>query len=143
MRIGIGSDHAGFQLKEHLKKQLTSEGYEVVDMGPHAPERVDYPVFAKKVATALACGDVERGVLVCGSGIGMSMTANKTKGIRAANCVNEFQARYSRLHNDANLICIGERVVGIAVAESMLSVFLKTEFEGGRHAARVAQIDNP
>ena len=143
MRIGIGSDHAGFTLKEQVKKQLSELGHEVVDMGPNSADRVDYPVYAKKVATALACGDVERGVLVCGSGIGMAMTANKTRGVRAANCVSEFQARYARLHNDANLICLGERVVGIAVVESMMDVFLNTEFEGGRHAARVAQIDNP
>jgi len=143
MRIGIGSDHAGFTLKEHLKKQLAELGHEIVDMGPHLADRVDYPVYAKKVATALACGDVERGVLVCGSGIGMAMTANKTRGVRAANCVSEFQARYARLHNDANVICVGERVVGMSMAESMMAVFFNTEFEGGRHAARVEQIDNP
>ena len=142
MRIAIGSDHAGYQLKEHLRKLILEIGHEVVDMGPNSNDRVDYPVYAKKVATALACGDVERGVLVCGSGIGMAMTANKTRGVRAANCVSEFQARYARLHNDANLICLGERVVGVAIAEAMLDLFLNTAFEGGRHAARVAQIDN-
>ena len=142
MRIGIGSDHAGFQLKNHINKKLAEMGHEVVDMGPENAERVDYPVYAKKVAVAVSCGDVERGILVCGSGIGMAMTANKSNGVRAANCVSEFQARYSRLHNDANVLCLGERVVGIAVAESILEIFLTEEFEGGRHEDRVAQINN-
>ena len=142
MRIGIGSDHAGFQLKSHIIKKLNEMVHDVVDMGPENAERVDYPVFAKKVSVAVSCGDVERGVLVCGSGIGMAMTANKSNGVRAANCVSEFQARYARLHNDANVLCLGERVVGIAVAESILDIFLSEEFEGGRHTDRVAQITN-
>ena len=142
MRIGIGSDHAGFQLKTHLQKMMLDAGHEVIDMGPENADRVDYPVFAKKVAVAVSCGDVERGLLVCGSGIGMAMTANKSQGVRAANCVNGFQARYSRLHNDANVLCLGERVVGVAVAESILETFLSTAFEGGRHADRVAQISS-
>ncbi|MBL92785.1 MAG: ribose 5-phosphate isomerase B [Myxococcales bacterium] len=142
MRIGIGSDHAGFQLKSHIIKKMNEMGHDVVDMGPESAERVDYPVYAKKVSVAVACGDVERGILVCGSGIGMAMTANKSNGVRAANCVSEFQARYSRLHNDANVLCLGERVVGTAVAESILEIFLAEEFEGGRHADRVAQINH-
>ena len=140
MRIAIGSDHAGYQLKNEIKDALSSLGHDVEDLGPENAERVDYPVYAKKVAQAVSGGAAEKGVLVCGSGIGMSMTANKYRGIRAANCINEYQAQYSRLHNDANILCLGERVLDTAAAKALLQLFLKTEFEGGRHAQRVAQI---
>lgn len=140
MKIALGADHAGFPLKEKIKEFLLSKGYEVIDMGTHSTESVHYPDFAKKVALAVQRGEADRGILVCGTGIGMSITANKFKGIRAALCTNEYMARMSRRHNDANVLCLGERVLGVELALSIVEAWLEEEFEGGRHEVRVKLI---
>jgi len=141
MKIAVGSDHAGFALKEHVRAYLEAAGHEVADVGTNTPESVDYPDFAAKVARMVVRGEVERGIIVCGTGIGVSMTANRFRGVRAANCTSEFAAEMTRLHNDANVLCLGERLVAPASAERIVDVFLSTPFEGGRHARRVAKID--
>ena len=135
--IAIGSDHGGFALKEHLKKKLEERGLEVRDFGTYSSDSCDYPVFAKAAALSVAGGECEKGILVCGTGLGMAITANKVKGIRAACCSDTFSARYTRLHNDANILCLGERVVGFGLAEELMDVFLSTGFEGGRHKRRI------
>jgi len=140
MKIALGADHAGFPLKEKIKEFLQSKGYEVIDMGTHSTESVHYPDFAKKVALAVQRGEADRGILICGTGIGMSITANKFKGIRAALCTNEYMARMSRRHNDANVLCLGERVLGVELALSIVEAWLEEEFEGGRHEVRVKLI---
>lgn len=142
MRLAIGSDHAGFDLKEIIKSWLQAEGHQVEDLGCHAPERVDYPLYAQKVAQAVAGGQAERGVLVCGSGIGVSIAANRIPGVRAALVNEPLSARLSREHNDANVVCMGARLVGPDMAREILRVFLETPFAGGRHQARVEQIDS-
>jgi len=140
MRIAIGSDHAGFPLKERIKKFLLEKGYEVIDFGTTSEDSTHYPLFAKEVSLAVQKGEAERGILVCGTGIGMSITANKFRGVRAALCLNEYMARMSRLHNDANVLCLGDRVLGEELALSIVEVWLETPFEGGRHAKRVELI---
>jgi ribose 5-phosphate isomerase B len=140
MRIVVGSDHAGFQLKQHLKALLEEWGHEVLDVGTGSTESVDYPEFGAAVGRKVVELGV-RGVAVCGSGIGISMAANKVPGVRAALVNEPTAARLSREHNDANVICFGERLVGRAVAEESLRVFLETEFAGGRHQKRVSQLD--
>ena len=142
MRIAVGSDHAGFAVKESLAQRLRDLGHDVVDCGAYSPERVDYPDFGAAVGRAVAGGGAEGGVCVCGSGIGIAMAANKITGVRAATVWDETSARLAREHNDANVICIGERLVGPEVAAAALSAWLDAEFEGGRHAARVAKIDD-
>ncbi len=142
MRVVIGSDHAGFHLKEALKKALGAWGHEVDDVGTHTLDSVDYPDFAVAVSRKVVAGGAGTlGVILCGSGIGVSIAANKVKGIRAARCDEPYSAQMARRHNDANVLCMGERVVGPGVAEMTLKLFLDTPFEGGRHAARVAKID--
>ncbi|HIP42878.1 MAG TPA: ribose 5-phosphate isomerase B [Aquifex aeolicus] len=140
MKIAIGSDHAGYPLKEKIKDFLEKEGYEVLDMGTHSQESTHYPLFAQAVARAVEEKKVDKGILICGTGIGMSITANKFKGVRAALCTNEYMARMSRLHNDANVLCLGERVLGVELALSIVKVWLETPFEGGRHLKRVELI---
>ncbi len=137
MRIAIGSDHAGFRLKEKIKEFLKEKGHEVIDFGTNSEESTHYPLFAKEVALAVQRGEAERGILICGTGIGMCITANKFKGIRAALCLNEYMARMSRLHNDANVLCLGDRVLGVELALSIVDVWLSTPFEGGRHQKRL------
>ncbi|RLE32520.1 ribose 5-phosphate isomerase B [Candidatus Acetothermia bacterium] len=140
MRIAIGADHAGFQLKEALIKGVLAP-YEVLDLGTHSPhEPVDYPEYAFAVAEAVAEERAEYGILVCGTGIGMAMAAARIPGIRAATCTNVFMARMARAHNNANVLCLGGRVLGIGLAEEIVRVFLTTPFEGGRHARRLALI---
>lgn len=139
--VAIGSDHAGFSLKEILKKHLEERGITVHDVGPFDSCSVDYPVFAKKLCKAVLEDDCP-GILICGTGIGMSMTANKIPGIRAAVCANGYQARMTRLHNDANVLCMGERVTGPGAAMEILDIFIDTEFEGGRHQRRIDLIEN-
>lgn len=140
MKIAIGSDHAGFHLKERIKEFLKGENYEVIDFGTRSTESTHYPIFAKEVAKAVQEGKADRGILICGTGIGMSITANKFPGIRAALCTNEYMARMSRLHNNANVLCLGERVLGVELALSIVKVWLETPFEGGRHEKRIELI---
>ncbi len=134
--IVLGSDSAGTELKNHLIDFLKENGYKYHDCG----ESKDYPDIAEEVCGKIVSGEADKGVLVCGTGIGISMAANKIKGIRAANCSDYFSAKYTRLHNDANIICMGGRVIGQGLAKELLNVFLNTEFEGGRHAVRVDKI---
>ena len=140
MKISIGSDHAGFEQKEQLKAYLAEGGYEVTDRGPANEERVDYPDFALLVACDVASGRAERGVLVCGTGIGMTIAANKVAGIRAANITSPEFAALCREHNDANVICLSGRFVDFVTNKSILGVFLTTTFGGGRHVARIQKI---
>jgi ribose 5-phosphate isomerase B len=142
MRIAIGSDHAGYFLKEALEAFLEQEGYGVVDMGCDSPDPVDYPDIAGKVAQAVAKGEVDRGLLVCGSGIGMSIAANKIVGVRAARVDEPVSAKLSREHNDANILCLGARLVGEDMARQCCATFYTTDFSGGRHRKRVEQITN-
>lgn len=140
MKIVIASDHAGLLLRRELLQALQNKGHEVRDLGPHSGDSVDYPDFASEVATAVARGEFDRGVLVCGTGIGMSIVANKHRGVRAALCTTEFEAGMARAHNDANVLCLGERVVGPGLGRAILERFLETPFEGGRHERRVQKI---
>lgn len=137
--IAIGCDHGGYALKCEIIRHLTERGFETVDMGCGG-ETVDYPDIAEKVCAKITDGSCERGILICGTGIGMSMTANKIKGIRAALCGDWFSAKFTRLHNDANVLCMGARVIGAGLACEIADVFLDTGFEGGRHVARVEKM---
>lgn len=137
MTIAIGSDHGGFALKEDIKRYLEKRGVSYRDFGTYTEDSCDYPVVAKEVAEAVACGEYSRGLLFCGTGIGISIAANKVAGVRAACCSDSFSARHARLHNDANILCLGGRVVGAGLACELVGLFLDTEFEGGRHARRV------
>ena len=138
--IVVGSDHAGFSLKEKIKATLKAKGFETLDVGTNSPDSVDYPDFGHKLATAIEEGVATRGVLVCGSGIGISMAANRHSTIRAANCTSPEMAKMARLHNDANVLALGERMVAEDVALKCLDAFLETAFEGGHHQARVEKI---
>lgn len=140
IRMVIGADHAGLLLRDVVKTALFARGIEVNDLGPQDTTPVDYPDQAVKVCAELTSGRADLGVLVCGTGIGMSIAANKLKGIRAALCTSEFEARFSREHNDANVLCLGGRVTGPGLAEAILSAFVGTQFEGGRHARRVDKL---
>ena len=138
-KISIGSDHAGFKLKESIKNYLTGAGYDVKDFGTNSEESVDYPDYAKLVSKDVVKNN-SRGILVCGTGIGMSIAANKIKGIRAAVCRNEYDAEMSRRHNDANVLALGSRITPKAKAKRIVDVFLKTPFEEGRHVQRIKKI---
>jgi ribose 5-phosphate isomerase B len=140
MTIAIGSDHAGFAHKQALAQLLRDDGHTVQDFGTHSTDSVDYPDFAAAAARAVASGQAERGVLVCGSGIGVAITANKIAGIRAANCQTAEMARLARQHNNANVVTLGERLVSLETASALVRAFLATDFEGGRHAGRVEKI---
>lgn len=140
MKVAIAADHGGFELKEALKKQLT--GITLTDLGTHSTDSVDYPDFGADLARKVAAGEFDRGILICGSGIGISIAANKVKGIRAALCHNVYTAEMARRHNDANVIAMGGRVVDENTAVEMARVFLNTDFEGGRHARRVEKLNN-
>ena len=135
--IAIGSDHAGFPLKESIKAYLIKNGVDFIDLGTDSEESCDYPVFADAVCKAITQGGCRLGILCCGTGIGMSMAANKHKGIRAAVCSDYFSAKYTRMHNDANILCLGARVVGSGLAEELVGIFLTTDFEGGKHKKRI------
>jgi ribose 5-phosphate isomerase B len=141
--IGIASDHAGFELKEVLREQLVALRRGVVDLGADGPEPVDYPDYGYAMARALREGRIDRGVLICGSGIGISIAANRFPEVRAALVHDELGARLARQHNDANVICFGGRMIGADVALDCLRVFLQTPFEGGRHCRRVDKLSNP
>lgn len=140
--IAVGSDHAGYVLKEQLAGELRDLGHQVLDLGAHSPDRVDYPDFGAAVGRAVAGGDAELGVCVCGSGIGIAMAANKVPGVRAATVHDATSARLTRQHNDANVICFGERLIGPEVASEALRAWLDAEFEGGRHAGRVDKLSD-
>jgi len=137
MKIAIAADHGGFELKQHLIKYLTAKGYEVSDFGTDSDESVDYPIYSAKVTSAILENEYKLGLLLCGTGIGMSLAANKIPGIRAAVCNDPFSAQMARAHNDANVLCIGARVIGSAMAEFIIDEFLNTTFEGGRHKMRI------
>ncbi len=137
MNLVMGCDHAGYLLKEHLKKYLSDKGHAIIDDGCYSEDSVDYPDIAEKVASTLKSGQAEMAILVCGTGQGMAMTANKISGIRAAVCCEVFSARAAREHNNANIIALGARVVGPGTAELLVEEFLQTQFAGGRHQRRV------
>ena len=138
--IALGADHGGYLLKEEIKKHLEKKGIDYIDFGTYSSDSVDYAKIAYKTCKSVTSGECEKAILCCGTGIGISMAANKVKGIRAACCSDWFSAKYTRLHNDANALCLGGRVVGAGLALEMVDVFLSTEFEGGRHQRRVDQI---
>ena len=140
-RIAAGADHAGVQLKDVLVVHLRELGHDVIDCGTNGPDRVDYPDFGEAVARKVAAGDAELGLCVCGTGIGIAIAANKVPGVRAATVHDVTSARLTREHNDANVICLGERLVGPELAKDSLDAFLGARFEGGRHASRVAKIN--
>jgi len=139
--IVIASDHAGVELKTALFEIVRSRGRDIRDLGPSDTTSVDYPDFAHRVAQAVAGGEADLGILICGTGIGMSMSANRHRGVRAALCHDAFTAEMSRRHNDANVLCLGARVTGLGVAEQMVSIFLDTDFESGRHQRRIEKIE--
>ena len=141
MRIALGSDHAGFHLKALIADHVARAGHEVVDVGTDSTDRVDYPDFGAAVGRAVAAGDAQFGLCVCGSGIGIAMAAGKVPGIRAATVHDVTSARMARAHNDANVMCVGERFIGPQVALDAVDTFIATDFDGGRHSARVAKID--
>ena len=141
IKIAIGSDHGGFNLKRKVAEFLTNEGYEVNDVGTHSTESCDYPIIARDVAKKVASGEAVKGIILCGSGVGVSIVANKVKGIRAALCHESYTARVSREHNDSNILCMGERVTGDALALDIVKTWLDTPFEGGRHKKRVDMIE--
>lgn len=138
--IAVASDHAGFDLKEILKRDLQEAGHDVLDLGTNSTQSVDYPDFGAAMADVVASGKVEKGVLVCGTGIGISIAANRNPKVRAAVVHDVTSARLTRLHNDANVVAFGQRLIGTETAREALKVFLDTEFEGGRHAGRVAKL---
>ncbi len=141
MRIALGSDHAGFHLKDLIARHVADAGHQVLDLGTDSTDRVDYPDFGAAVGRAVARGEADVGLCVCGSGIGIAMAAGKVPGIRAATVHDVTSARMARAHNDANVMCVGERFTGPQVALDAVDAFLATDFDGGRHAARVAKID--
>jgi len=136
-KIALASDHAGYELKDAIKAKLAAEGYETLDLGTNGPESVDYPDFGTAMGKAIENGDAERGVLVCGSGIGISIAANRNPAVRAALVQNGLAAKLSRQHNDANVVALGARLIGIEVAFDCIDSFLNTDFDGGRHQRRV------
>jgi ribose 5-phosphate isomerase B len=141
MKIALGCDHGGYELKEKILAFLKDMNHQVEDLGTHGPESVDYPQYAAKVARAVTSGEVERGILICGSGIGMSITANRFPGIRAALVSEPFSAKMSRRHNDSNILCLGGRFIGQDLAAEIVKVWLDEPFDGGRHERRIELID--
>ena len=137
MKIAIGNDHAALELKNHIVDYLVKEGHEVVNFGTDTPASTDYPIYGARVAHAVANGECERGIVICGTGIGISISANKVKGILCALCSEPVSAKLTRQHNDANVLAMGARIIGPAMAEEIVHTFLTTEFEGGRHSRRV------
>lgn len=140
MKIAIGNDHTAVELKNHIKEFLENKGYDVTDFGTSSDERTDYPIYGYKVACSVANKEFDFGILICGTGIGISLAANKVKGIRAAVCSEPYSARLTRAHNNANIIAFGARVVGPSMAEMIVEEFLTTEYEGGRHQKRIDMI---
>ena len=142
MKLAVGADHGGYALKTFILKYLTEQGHECVDYGCDSPERCDYPIYGERVARAVASGECELGVLICGTGIGISLAANRVPGIRAAVCSEPYSAQLTREHNNANIIAFGARVVGEGTAMTIVDAFLNAKFQGGRHAERVAMLDD-
>lgn len=140
MKVALGCDHAGYALKEVVTSLLNQEGHELLDEGTWSDESCDYPDFAERVALRVASGEAERGIIICATGVGMAMTANKIPGIRAAVCNDLYTARYSRLHNDANVLALGARVIGPGVAKEIASIWMQAPFEGGRHSRRLDKL---
>ena len=140
MKIAIGNDHVALDMKNHIKEYLEAKGHTLVDFGAHTTERTDYPIYAQKVSKAILSGECELGILICGTGIGISIAANKMDGIRAAVCSEPYSAALTRTHNNANIIAFGARVVGTATAETIVDAFLNAEYEGGRHQGRIDMI---
>lgn len=141
MKLAVASDHAGFELKEDIKSLLESEGHTVEDFGCYNEESCDYPDYAQKLCKALLSDTVDRGVLICGTGLGMSYTANRHKGIRAALCMNTEMAEMSRAHNDANVLVLGSKIIELRLAKDIIRVWMETPFDGGRHLRRIRKID--
>ncbi len=141
-KIAIGSDHGGFELKEKIRHHLSTQGFEVVDFGTYSTDSVDYPLYGKKVSEAVVNKEADFGILVCGTGIGISITANRIKSVRCALCTNTTMAKLTREHNDANVLALGGRIVGDVLALEIVDTFLSTEFLGGRHATRIAMIED-
>ena len=142
MKIALGSDHGGFDLKSAIKEHLQTLGHEVIDFGTDSHESCDYPLIAEPAARAVASGECDRGILVCGTGIGIGIAANKVPGIRCALCGDSYSAEMTRRHTDANVLAMGAGIIGPNLAKKITEVFLTTEFEGGRHARRVGLLDN-
>lgn len=140
MKIAIGNDHGGVEMKNHLVGWLKEHGYEVVNFGIDEAVSTDYPIYAERVARAVVSGECDRGILICGTGIGISISANKIHGVRCALCSEPVSTALSRLHNDANIVAMGARTIGLVMAEEIVRTFLTTGFEGGRHAVRVGKI---
>ena len=140
MKIGIGNDHSALELKAEIIGFLKEKGYEIVDFGTNSTESCDYPIYGEKVARAVAAGEVEKGILICGTGLGISLAANKVERIRAVVCSEPFTAKMSRAHNNCNILALGARVVGAELAKMIVDTWLSTEFEGGRHQRRVDMI---
>lgn len=140
MKIGIANDHSALEMKKEIIAYLESKGHEIVDYGTNSTESTDYPIWGEKVANAVANGEVEKGIAICGTGLGISLACNKVNGIRACVCSEPYTAKYSRLHNNCNIICFGARVIGIEMAKMIVDEFFETEFEGGRHERRVNMI---
>ena len=140
MKIAIGNDHGGVELKQHLVKYLKGKGYEVVNFGTDSTGSTDYPIYAERVSRAVVSGEADRGILICGTGLGISISANKIHGVRCAVCSEPVSAQLARLHNDANIVAMGARTIGPVMAEAIADVFMTTGFEGGRHQTRVDMI---
>lgn len=141
MKIALGADHGGFLLKDKIKSFLLEKGYEVIDFGTNSADSVNYPVYGKSVANAVVNKEADFGIVICGTGIGISIAANKVRGIRCALCMNSTMATLTREHNDANVLALGERMIGDVLALDIVDKFLNTEFLGGRHATRVAMLE--
>lgn len=142
MKIVIACDHGGFELKEIIKEYLTEKNYLVIDIGTYNTDSVDYPDYGKKAGEMVVNGEVDKGIVICGTGIGISIAANKVNGVRCALCTNEFMAKMSRQHNNANMLALGNRVIGSGLALNIVDSFMSTDFEGGRHEIRVNKIMN-
>mgnify|MGYP003295525018 CR=1 FL=1 len=141
MKIAIASDHGGFKLKNEIYKYLKEKDYNIIDFGTNSADSCDYPFFASKVCEAILRNDFDKGILICGTGIGMSICANRFKGIRAASVSDTYSAKMTRLHNNSNVLCMGERVVGSGLAKEIVNIWLQTDYEGGRHEKRVQMLD--
>lgn len=142
MKIALAGDHGGFELKEQIKEYLQGKGYEILDLGTNSAESCDYPNYGKACGDAVVSGEADKGIVICGTGIGISMAANKVKGIRCALCTDPYLAEMTRRHNDANILALGGRILGRDLAIAIVDTWLTTEFEGGRHQRRVDMLDN-